>query len=76
MNNNLIYLTIPSVCPICGEPLEISVSEAGVKNLVCNNVNCEGKLINILDHYCGKKGMDIKGLSKATLEKLIDWGWV
>ena len=23
-----------------------------------------------------KKGLDIKGLSKATLEKLIDWGWV
>lgn len=76
MNNNLIYLTIPTICPICGGQLEISVSEAGVKNLVCNNVNCEGKLINILDHYCGKRGMDIKGLSKATLEKLIDWGWV
>ena len=69
-------IPIPSICPICGGPLETSVSEAGVKNLVCNNVNCEGKLINILDHYCGKKGMDIKGLSKATLEKLIDWGWV
>jgi DNA ligase (NAD+) len=33
-------------------------------------------LVNILDHFCGKKGLDIKGLSKATLEKLIDWGWV
>jgi DNA ligase (NAD+) len=29
-----------------------------------------------LDHFCGKKGLDIKGLSKATLEKLIAWGWV
>ena len=69
-------IPIPSICPICGEPLEISVSEAGVKNLICNNVNCEGKLINILDHFAGKKGLEIKGLSKATLEKLIDWGWV
>jgi DNA ligase (NAD+) len=33
-------------------------------------------LINKLEHFCGKKGLDIKGLSKATLEKLIDWGWV
>ena len=24
----------------------------------------------------GKKGLDIKGLSKATLGKLVDWGWV
>ena len=44
--------------------------------LVCTNPDCEGKLINRLNHFCGKKGLDIKGLSKATLEKLIDWGWV
>jgi DNA ligase (NAD+) len=40
------------------------------------NEFCSGKLINRLDHYAGKKGLDIKHLSKATLEKLIDWGWV
>ena len=34
------------------------------------------KLINKLDHFCGKKGLDIKGLSKATLEKLIEWNWI
>jgi DNA ligase (NAD+) len=44
--------------------------------LVCQNPQCEGKLINRLDHFVGKKGLDIKGLSKATLEKLIDWEWV
>jgi DNA ligase (NAD+) len=43
---------------------------------MCLNNSCEGKLINRLDHFCGKKGLDIKGLSKATLEKLIDWGWI
>jgi DNA ligase (NAD+) len=44
--------------------------------LYCSNPSCDGKLINKLDHFCGKKGLDIKGLSKATLEKLINWGWV
>jgi DNA ligase (NAD+) len=29
-----------------------------------------------LDHFCGKKGLDIRGLSIATLEKLVEWGWV
>jgi DNA ligase (NAD+) len=24
----------------------------------------------------GKKGLDIKGLSKATLGKLVEWGWI
>ena len=71
------YLFAPKQCPICGGKtlLEIS-SVSDTRNLVCQNPNCEGKLINRLDHFCGKQGLDIKGLSKATLEKLIDWEWV
>ena len=34
------------------------------------------KLLNKLDHFCSKKGLDIKGLSLATLEKLIELEWV
>lgn len=69
-----MYIEQPWICPICGEPL----CEHGTDSifLVCENSNCEGKLINKLDHYCGKKGLDIKGLSKATLEKLINWNWL
>ena len=68
------YIEQPWLCPICGEPLY----EHGTDSifLVCENPNCDGKLINRLDHFCGKKGLDIKGLSKATLEKLITWEWV
>ena len=71
-----IYLTIPNKCPVCGGDTKIITSESGVKNLICTNPQCEGKLINRLDHFCGKKGLDIKGLSEKTLEKLIDWEWV
>lgn len=63
-------------CPICNAPTELVESKEGVINLICTNPTCEGKLINRLDHFCGKKGMDIKGLSKKTLEKLIDLGWL
>ena len=65
----------PEVCPICGKEV---VTRVGIDSmtLVCTNPNCDGKLINRLDHFCGKKGLDIKGISKATLEKLIDWGWL
>lgn len=70
-----IYLNIPKVCPICGEPV-YRITENESTNLVCSNPACAGKLINKLDHFCGKKGLDIKGLSKATLEKLLEWGWV
>ena len=71
-----IYLEIPNKCPICGGDTKIITSDNGVENLICTNPQCEGKLINILDHFCGKKGLDIKGLSEKTLEKLTDWEWV
>lgn len=65
----------PEFCPICGGGIVYKDND-GVENAYCDNPECPGKLINRLDHYCGKKGMDIKGLSKQTLEKLIDWEWV
>lgn len=70
------YIEIPEFCPICGDKVEIQESDNGVLNLFCINPNCSGKLINKLENFCGKKGLDIKGLSKATLGKLVDWGWV
>ena len=73
------HLTVSSMrithCPICQERLELKNND-GVLTLYCPNESCEGKLLNRLDHFCGKKGLDIKGISKATLEKLMDWGWV
>ena len=64
------------LCPICGGFTSIHVSDSGVETLYCDNENCPGKLAQQIDHYCSKKGMDIKGISRATIEKLIDWGWV
>ena len=72
-NNPQIYL--PQKCPVCGGMVKI-VQKYDTKTLVCINTLCEGKLVNKLDHFAGKKGLDIKGLSKATLDKLIEWGWV
>ena len=70
------YLGMPTVCPYCGE-VTIVKRDAGTAVLACSNSSCPAMLINRLDHFCSKdKGLDIRGLSKATLEKLLDWGWV
>lgn len=71
----LPFINIPEVCPVCGEPTTVAC-DLDTKVLKCANPSCEGKLINRIDHFCGKKGLDMKGISKATLEKLIDWGWI
>lgn len=73
MDNDLF--NIPTTCPICGE-LTKEVCDLNSCMLKCVNPSCEGKLINKIDHFCGKKGLDIKGISKATFEKLIEWGWI
>ena len=65
------YYSIPAYCPICEQPTIIKGDF-----VYCSNPNCEGKFINTLKHFVGKKGLDIKGLSEATLQKLVDWGWV
>jgi DNA ligase (NAD+) len=69
-------LVPPMNCPICGSQTAHK-RDGAADFLICTNPECEGKLVNKLEHYCSKdKGLDIRGLSKATLEKLIDWGWV
>ena len=73
--NHIPSIDIPKICPYCGEPTEIR-KDIDSEVLYCTNPQCGSKLINKLDHFCGKKGLDIKGLSKATFEKLIDWGWI
>ena len=70
------YLGPPIYCPYCGAPTEIR-RDSGTATLYCTGADCGAMLINRLDHFCSKdKGLDIRGLSKATLEKLLDWGWV
>ena len=71
LDATLTYIDIPAKCPVCG-------SDTYVKDdfLYCSNPNCDGKFINQLVHFCGKKGLDIKGLSEATLQKLVDWSWI
>ena len=68
-------IKIPTSCPYCGGDVKIR-KDNDSEVLYCINPSCNGKLINRLDHFCGKKGLDIKGLSKITLEKLINYGWL
>ena len=74
-HNHIPEIQIPKICPYCGHPTEIR-KDNDSKVLYCTNEQCESRLVNRLDHFCGKKGLDIKGLSKATLGKFIEWEWV
>lgn len=66
--NNLI--SIPTVCPYCGKPTRIEISN-NAQFLHCSNPNCNDILIQRITHYCSRNAMNITGLSKKTIEKLI-----
>lgn len=68
-------VTIPSTCPICGEPTKI-VKDNDSEVLMCTNDNCAGKLLGKLCHAVSKNALNIEGLSEATIQKFINLGWL
>lgn len=68
-------IEIPSVCPICGAATTIQ-KDNDTEVLVCTNSECSGKLLGRFTHFVSKKGMNIDGLSEATLELLISSNYI
>ena len=64
-------LKIPKVCPCCHTET-IIIETDNSKVLKCPNDNCQAKMLDKFVNFVSKKGMDINGLSEATLEKLIN----
>lgn len=68
--------TIPDTCPVCGASTEIVTSDDGTSVLVCTSNNCPGKLLGKLKLFCSKEGMNVDGLSEATLQIFINKRWL
>ena len=68
-------IEIPATCPICGGSTAIKKDNES-EVLVCTNAECAGKKLAQFVHFVSKKGMDIKGLSEATLQDLISHGFL
>ncbi len=68
----------PQICPCCGQPTR-TYSRAGdkgriVETLHCDNPECGSRVLQRFVHFAAKKAMNIRGLSEATLEQLIQLG--
>ncbi len=66
---------IPAFCPVCDGKTEIK-QENGVKFLYCTNPDCLAKNIKAFGHFVSRDAMNIDGLSEATIEKLINKGFI
>lgn len=76
--NNLTrsnQLEIPDACPVCKELTEILQSNE-VSSLTCKNPNCSAKKVKSFALLVSRNGLNMEGLSEATLTKFITKGWV
>ena len=72
-------MTIPNICPACGEETEIHTSTKSgreVKTLHCSNKDCPAKHLGRFQRFVCRDAMNIVGLSDETLKKFIDKGWL
>ena len=66
---------IPKKCPSCNKELEI-VDNNGVKTLVCKNIDCPIKHIKNFENFVSRNCFNIEGISIATIEMLIEKGYI
>lgn len=65
--------SMPTRCPRCNTP---AIREEGEALSFCPNVACPGRRLEGLVHFASRGAMDIRGLSYARIEQLIDAGLV
>lgn len=68
-------IKIPETCPVCGGKTAVQKLKDG-QFLYCMNDECEAKKIKSFALFASRDGLNIDGLSEATLEKFIAKGFL
>ncbi len=63
----------PERCPVCGTPVEPDPAEVA---LYCPNVACPGRRLEAMVHFASRGAMDIRGLSYARIQQVVDAGLI
>ncbi|NCJ07154.1 NAD-dependent DNA ligase LigA [Synechococcales cyanobacterium C] len=65
--------TMPTHCPVCGQPVVQSEEEAVAR---CVNPVCPAILKGVLVHWVSRDALDIDGVGEKLIEQLVDQGLV
>ncbi len=68
-----IPYVFPTVCPVCGAPVERDEDGAHIR---CTGAECPAQLLRNLAHFASRDAMDIEGLGIAVVENLVGAGLV
>ncbi len=64
---------MPSTCPSCGSPV---VHELGEVAYRCISIDCPAQTAERLEHWVSRKAMDVDGMGKELIGRLIRYGLV
>ncbi|MCP4023516.1 MAG: NAD-dependent DNA ligase LigA [Desulfobacteraceae bacterium] len=64
-----IAFKMPEICPVCKSRIQKLENEAAVK---CINASCQAQFKERIKHFVSKKGFDIEGLGKKSVDQLVD----
>ncbi len=65
--------SMPSRCPVCDTPVE---RDADLAAIYCPNIACPGRQLETMVYFASRGAMDIRGLSYARIEQLLQSGLV
>lgn len=72
-NGNERAWRMPSRCPVCNTPVE---RDADLAAIYCPNIACPGRQLEAMVYFASRGAMDIRGLSYARIEQLLQSGLV
>ena len=64
---------MPVVCPSCGSPV---VHELGEVAYRCISIDCPAQTAERLEHWVSRKAMDVDGMGRELIGRLIRFGFV
>lgn len=64
---------VPTECPVCGTP---AVRKEGEVALRCPNRACPAQVAGKLEHFVGRRMMDIDGLGEKLIHRLLELGFL
>jgi DNA ligase (NAD+) len=70
---DLVPYAFPVSCPVCRSSLVQAPGEVAVS---CPNYDCPAQVRKRVEYFASDAGVGISGLGPATVEKLVDRGWV
>ena len=67
-------VVFPTVCPVCGSPIEREEGEAVLRCM--GGLVCAAQQKAAIKHFSSRKALDIEGLGDKLVEQLVDAGLV